>query len=268
MLRTKSVACSCSRAEYAKDTASRRHSRALPAGGWSTTRKQAALFSATTRRLRTTCVAAAAAEAEDTHLEENQVPSFVVGDLSESESEGASASAAPETVKVTFQIPHSVPFGQEVVIAGDAQVLGSWSLSKAKKLAWNEGDLWTVTVDLPADSSIQYKYAITRHGNEDVEWMPGTNFSIQADPSAASQGRTQVAQDVWGRKSECKTVLLANGQQLPAATLAEVGQGEGLPGDISKMTVKDIKVMLKARGLPVSGKKADLIERLVNSDAL
>lgn len=208
-----------------------------------------------------TCVAAAAAEAEDTHLEENQVPSFVE-DLSESESE--SASAAAETVKVTFQLPHSVPFGQEVVIAGDAQVLGSWSLAKAKKLAWNEGDLWTVTVDLPADSSIQYKYAITRHGNEDVEWMPGANFSIQADPSAASEGRTQVANDVWGRKNECKTVLLMNGQQHPT-TLSEV-EGEGF-SDITKMTVKDIKVMLKARGLPVSGKKADLIERLVNFDA-
>merc|ERR1711977_82664 len=249
MLRTKSVACSCSRAEFAKDTSGRRHSRPLTAGVWSTTRKQVAVWrdldsfgaraacssSATTRRLRMTCVAAAAAEAEDTHLEENQVPSFVA-DLSESESE--SASAAAETVKVTFQLPHSVPFGQEVVIAGDAQVLGSWSLAKAKKLAWNEGDLWTVTVDLPADSSIQYKYAITRHGNEDVEWMPGANFSIQADPSAASEGRTQVANDVWGRKNECKTVLLANGQQLPTPTLAEVGQGEGLSGDISKMTVK------------------------------
>jgi hypothetical protein len=126
-----------------------------------------------------TCVAAAAAEAEDTHLEENQVPSFVA-DLSESESE--SASAAAETVKVTFQLPHSVPFGQEVVIAGDAQVLGSWSLAKAKKLAWNEGDLWTVTVDLPA--ILPFSTSMRSRGTAMRTWngCPGPTFPSRRIP--------------------------------------------------------------------------------------
>ena len=31
-------------------------------------------------------------------------------------------------------------------------------LAKARKLAWQEGDVWRVTVDLPAETSIEYKY--------------------------------------------------------------------------------------------------------------
>ena len=49
------------------------------------------------------------------------------------------------------------------------QVLGSWSLSKAKKLSWNEGDLWMTEVDLPSGADIQYKYAITSHNHEDAQ---------------------------------------------------------------------------------------------------
>jgi len=273
MLRSKSFACSCSRAEYVRDSShTRRHSR----------RKQVPLvwrdhldqkpFGAARSAcggLRKAFVAAAAAEAEDTHVD------FLSGERESA----VSSPLFPETVKVTFQMPHSVPFGQEVVIAGDAQVLGSWSLSKAKKLLWNEGDLWTVTVDLPANSSIQYKYAIMRHGNEDVEWMPGTNFTIRADPSQAMQGGGLVQKDVWGEANKCKTSGLngiahghgngnGNGQAtMSAAGVTEGDEGFGLAENYTKMTVKDIKVLLKARGLPVSGRKAELIQRLVSFDA-
>ncbi len=64
----------------------------------------------------------------------------------------------PTTAKVTFQLPHHVPFGQEVLITGDSDALGSWSPVKARKLAWQEGDVWRVTVDLPAETAVQYKY--------------------------------------------------------------------------------------------------------------
>ncbi len=59
---------------------------------------------------------------------------------------------------MTFQLPHHVPFGQEVLITGDSDALGSWSPVKARKLAWQEGDVWRVTVDLPAETAVQYKY--------------------------------------------------------------------------------------------------------------
>ena len=91
------------------------------------------------------CVTAAAVE--DTHL-----------DFFHEDPENNVNGSQNQTVRVTFKMPHSVPFGQELLIVGDAEVLGSWSLSKAQKLVWNEGDMWTVTVDLPADQSFQYKY--------------------------------------------------------------------------------------------------------------
>ena len=68
-------------------------------------------------------------------------------------------------------------------------------LSKAKKLSWNEGDVWSAEVDLPLGSLIEYKYAVTSHKPDDAKWMPGNNFSLQATQDCS---RT----DQWGVAAE------------------------------------------------------------------
>ena len=46
-------------------------------------------------------------------------------------------------------------------------------LSKAKKLSWNEGDVWSAEVDLPLGSLIEYKYAVV---DEQVEHVTQQGF--------------------------------------------------------------------------------------------
>jgi len=162
--------------------------------------------------------------------------------------------------------------------------LGSWSLSKAKKLEWHDGDVWSAQVDLPSGAdiqvspirrrrscslslslslfasdggadvfvlcllpSVQYKYAITSHNQEDAKWMPGPNFSVSVPDSALD------VKDAWGQAKK-EQGMPGNGNGA-----ADLSQADAL----SKMTVKEIKTLLKDKGLPVSGKKADLIGRLI-----
>jgi beta-lactam-binding protein with PASTA domain len=44
------------------------------------------------------------------------------------------------------------------------------------------------------------------------------------------------------------------------------GEDDGDVEDLSKLSVSDLKERLKAKGLPVGGKKADLIARLQDGE--
>merc|ERR1712188_111185 len=185
---------------------------------------------------------------------------FPTGVHANHSSNTARESTSDKRVKVTFKLPHRVKFGQEVVLVGDDKALGSWSVSKGKKLEWQEGDMWQATVDLPCDTSIQYKYAVSNI--EDTTWMQGNNFVVDV-PSFGSV----LAEDVWEVENECKrtadgdaTTTIAAASVL--ATTTTTSEADGTT-DYHKMTVKEIKEILRQRGLPVSGKKADLIARLV-----
>jgi len=156
---------------------------------------------------------------------------------------------------VTFELPLSVAFGDEVCVVGDAQVLGSWSLSKAKKMQWHDGDVWSAQVELPSGVDIQYKYAITSHNQEDAKWMPGPNFSVSVPDSALN------VKDAWGHAKE--QGMSGNGNGAAALTTGKGDVDLSQADALSKMTVKEIKLLLKEKGLPVSGKKADLIGRLI-----
>lgn len=159
------------------------------------------------------------------------------------------------TCRVRFEITLSVDFGDEVLVVGDAENLGSWSLSKAKKLSWHEGDVWSAEIDLPEGEKIEYKYAITSHDHEDAKWMPGKNFALCATPDCERR-------DQWGVESlpAEKEADIPHKHQISSAEKAT--EEDWHFGNLEKKTVKEIKSILKAKGLPVSGKKADLIERL------
>ncbi|MEE3082258.1 MAG: 50S ribosomal protein L24 [Candidatus Thermoplasmatota archaeon] len=85
--------------------------------------------------------------------------------------------------------------------------------------------------------------------NESVDWTDEVISEFEA------------AEDEY----EAETVELAEtkDEEVPEEEEEETAAEEG-PEDVdySKMSVSDLKEMLKEKGLPVSGKKADLIERL------
>lgn len=60
------------------------------------------------------------------------------------------AAAAAKPVKVQFKVPHRVEFGQAVCVAGALAPLGNWSTDSAVVMRWNDGDYWTVDLEVPA----------------------------------------------------------------------------------------------------------------------
>lgn len=74
-----------------------------------------------------------------------------------------------EEVLVRFTATAEVAFGEDIAICGSVPALGSWSLSGAAALAWNEGGKWTAEVPLPCGVSIELKVVI--RGQNGHRWL-------------------------------------------------------------------------------------------------
>lgn len=55
-------------------------------------------------------------------------------------------------------------------------VAGLWSIHNAPNMAWSEGDVWHVSVRLPAGSVYEYKYAVMEADGQSAHlWQSGNN---------------------------------------------------------------------------------------------
>ncbi|KAI7840404.1 hypothetical protein COHA_005835 [Chlorella ohadii] len=86
-----------------------------------------------------------------------------------------------DTMAVTFKLNRKVNFGQELVLVGSTDSLGGWELARAPHMTWNEGDLWTATIELPAGTHVEYKFALwDPHSPPVWENCPNRAFSVPA----------------------------------------------------------------------------------------
>jgi hypothetical protein len=82
---------------------------------------------------------------------------------------------------VTFKLNRKVNFGQELVLVGSTDALGGWELARAPHMTWNDGDVWTATIELPAGTHVEYKFALWDPHNPPVwENCPNRAFSVPA----------------------------------------------------------------------------------------
>lgn len=51
---------------------------------------------------------------------------------------------------VRFNIRLKVEFGQQLVVVGSCNSLGSWNVDNAIRLNWQEGHVWEASIELPA----------------------------------------------------------------------------------------------------------------------
>ena len=56
---------------------------------------------------------------------------------------------------------------------GGHELLGDWDVARAVPMDWEEGTKWSVSVDLPQHSLIQYKYVVK------TGWQEPTVYSHQ-----------------------------------------------------------------------------------------
>ncbi|WP_312494362.1 carbohydrate-binding module family 20 domain-containing protein, partial [Anaerosporobacter sp.] len=85
----------------------------------------------------------------------------------------------------TFVIKNATTnLGQDVYIAGNIAELGSWNTANAIKTVISEYPTWTVTVNLTAGETIQFK-GIKKDSNGKVVWESGSNHTYTV-PSTGS----------------------------------------------------------------------------------
>lgn len=113
---------------------------------------------------------------------------------------GAPPGAGGCTILVTFNVNASTFFGENVYLSGSTADLGNWSPSDA--LPGSASDytdarpLWVFDVELPADSTVQYKY-IRREPDGSVLYET-KNRTLDVPPCANSIGPGNATiEDAW-----------------------------------------------------------------------
>ncbi|KAL5527654.1 hypothetical protein ACEPAG_6455 [Sanghuangporus baumii] len=103
-------------------------------------------------------------------------------------STGGSGSSG--SIPVTFNVQATTVFGENIYITGSVDALENWSPDNAIILNADNYPTWSVTISLPASTTIQYKYI--RKFNGAVTWESDPNRQITT-PSGGSFTQN----DVW-----------------------------------------------------------------------
>ena len=159
---------------------------------------------------------------------------------------------------------------------GSPKELGVWNAAESTcSLSWSEGDVWVGELPI-APGPVEFK--LVQVSDHEVIWPAGNNVSLLIPDQASGV-------DVTG-EGESLNLTILGGQptpSTPASTPASTPSTEGRGffdtveqkvmvefetlelGRLEDMKVAELKSLLKQRGLPVSGKKAELIERLASA---
>ncbi|EEB90622.1 hypothetical protein MPER_11147, partial [Moniliophthora perniciosa FA553] len=87
------------------------------------------------------------------------------------------------TVAATFNVQVTTTFGENIFLTGSVDALKNWSPENAISLSSANYPTWSVTVNVPANTAIEYKYI--RKFNGAVTWESDPNRRITT-PSSGS----------------------------------------------------------------------------------
>ncbi|KAI0057907.1 glucoamylase [Artomyces pyxidatus] len=99
-------------------------------------------------------------------------------------------SPSPGSVSVTFNVHAITVYGENIYLTGSVGQLQNWSPDNALLLSAANYPTWSITVTLPANTAIQYKYI--RKYNGKITWESDPNMQITT-PSSGSI----VENDTW-----------------------------------------------------------------------
>ncbi|KII86815.1 carbohydrate-binding module family 20 protein [Plicaturopsis crispa FD-325 SS-3] len=94
------------------------------------------------------------------------------------------------TVAVTFNVQATTVLGENIYITGSVDALENWSTDNALILDPANYPTWSITVNLPASTAVEYKYI--RKNNGAVTWESDPNNSITTPASG-----TATENDTW-----------------------------------------------------------------------
>ncbi|KAG6866205.1 hypothetical protein C0991_007230 [Blastosporella zonata] len=96
---------------------------------------------------------------------------------------GSGSSGSSGTVAVTFNVQATTVWGENIYLTGSVDALEDWSPTNALLLSSAAYPTWSITVNLPASTAIQYKYI--RIYNGVVTWESDPNMSITTPASGS-----------------------------------------------------------------------------------
>ena len=76
--------------------------------------------------------------------------------------------AANNTVYVTFSRHWEVPYGKGLYLVGNTFDLGEWNLENSKRLTHRNENIWFITLRLPIDINLEYKYFMADYNKIDM----------------------------------------------------------------------------------------------------
>ncbi len=92
---------------------------------------------------------------------------------------------------VTFTVTASTVMGQNVYLVGNHTALGGWNTGSALLLSSAAYPKWSVTLNLPGSTALEYKY-IKKDGSGNVTWESGANRTTTTPASG-----TATLNDTW-----------------------------------------------------------------------
>ncbi len=93
---------------------------------------------------------------------------------------------------VNFKVNATTVWGQNVYVVGNIPALGSWNTANAILMSSATYPNWTVSVAVPANTAVQFKY-IKRDANGNVVWEGGSNRTFTSPASGGTLNRN----DTW-----------------------------------------------------------------------
>jgi glucoamylase len=94
------------------------------------------------------------------------------------------------TVAVTFNVATTTTLGENIYITGSVDALKNWSPENALILSAANYPTWSITINIPANTKVEYKYI--RKFNGAVTWESDPNRSINT-----SSGGALTQNDSW-----------------------------------------------------------------------
>jgi len=93
---------------------------------------------------------------------------------------------------VTFNVDATTVIGEDIYICGSVDALVNWDPDTALILSPANYPIWSITVNLPANTQVQYKYIRKDSSTGELTWLSGSNDEINT-PS----GGTFIENDTW-----------------------------------------------------------------------
>ncbi|TFK45167.1 glucoamylase [Crucibulum laeve] len=95
---------------------------------------------------------------------------------------GGTGGGGGATVAVTFKVSATTVWGESIFLTGSIAELANWSPDNALALNADNYPIWTVTVNIPASATFQYKYIRKYNG---VKWESDPNRQFTAPASGS-----------------------------------------------------------------------------------